>query len=104
MEWHKVAQLPAVEYPEHAVNKAQAARLIAEENTLRVLRVQRAAVRGGVHVGTLAGIFFAAQISSQYARETRDVWNIVLGGSVAGATAGLMRECIPCEYRRIDNR
>ncbi len=88
----EVRALPPLEYREHAINKAQAARLMAEENTLRVLRVQRAAVRGGLRIGSLAGLFFAAQISSQYARQTRDILNIVLGGAVAGTAAGLMRE------------
>mmetsp|Transcript_4666 Transcript_4666/g.12971 ORF Transcript_4666/g.12971 Transcript_4666/m.12971 type:complete len:370 (+) Transcript_4666:194-1303(+) len=89
-EWAKVRALPPVEHPAHAVNQAQAARLIAEENTLRVLRVQRAAVRGGMWVGSIAGVYFATAISSRYARDVHDVWNIVLGGTVAGSSTGLL--------------
>uniref|UniRef100_A0A061SD86 Uncharacterized protein n=1 Tax=Tetraselmis sp. GSL018 TaxID=582737 RepID=A0A061SD86_9CHLO len=84
----QVRSLPPVEYPVGAKNKAQAARLIAEENTIRVLRVQRAAVSGGFRFGVVAGTFFATQISAGYARQLYDVWNFVLGGSISGLVAG----------------
>jgi hypothetical protein len=90
-EWARVRSLPPIEHPAHAVNKAQAARLIAEENTVRVLRVQRAAVSGGFRFGALTGLFVGVQLSSAYARNLVDVWNSVYAGSATGASVGLLR-------------
>lgn len=89
-ECKRLRDLPPIKSPSHAVNKAQAARLIAEENTIRLLRVQRAAVGGGLRFGMLSGVFLGVQLASAYARNDVDVWNNVAAGACTGAAAGLL--------------
>mmetsp|Transcript_6490 Transcript_6490/g.16611 ORF Transcript_6490/g.16611 Transcript_6490/m.16611 type:complete len:323 (+) Transcript_6490:204-1172(+) len=96
-EWARVQSLPPVEFPAHAVNKAQAARLIAEENTVRVLRVQRAAVGGAGRFGALAALFLGVQLSSAHARDCADVWNIAYAGSATGTAVGLLLPYSPLQ-------
>jgi hypothetical protein len=82
--------------PPDAPTKLHAARAIAEENTQRLSRVANGALRGGLHFGGLAAVFYAVQMLSGVYRGRRDFLDSAHGGMAAGALFG-----ISCEWHQL---
>ncbi|KAI3429883.1 hypothetical protein D9Q98_010194 [Chlorella vulgaris] len=75
--------------PANAPTKLHIARAIAEENTQRLQRLANASVRGGLHFGGLAAVFYAVQMLSGVYRGRRDFLDSAHGGLAAGAVFGV---------------
>jgi len=70
------------------LSKGQEARLIAEDNTMRIIRFSKQAIKGGLQFGSLAGLFYAAQALSAVANGERSIQDVAIAGSVTGAVFG----------------
>ncbi|CAK0771426.1 hypothetical protein CVIRNUC_003859 [Coccomyxa viridis] len=74
--------------PDMGLSKAQVARLIAEENTRRLIRMGNGMIMGGLRFGGLTALFYGVQMTSSIARNRRDMQDTILAALVAGAVMG----------------
>ncbi|CAL8462070.1 g1601 [Coccomyxa elongata] len=74
--------------PQGGLSSAQMARLIAEENTRRLIRLGNETLRGGLRFGALTGLFFGVQLLSSIARNKRDMQDTVNAALVTGGLFG----------------
>lgn len=73
---------------QQGLSKAQEARLIAEENTKRIIRFSRQAIKGGLQFGSLAGLFYAAQMLNAVANGEKSIQDTAVAASVTGSIFG----------------
>ncbi|KAL4437449.1 hypothetical protein ABPG75_004588 [Micractinium tetrahymenae] len=86
--WVDERQAGPPQPPPNAPTKLHAARAIAEANTQRMSRIANASVRGGLHFGGLAAVFYGVQMLSGVYRGRRDFLDAAHGGLAAGAVFG----------------
>ncbi len=66
--------------PQDAPTKLHAARAVAEANTQRMSRIANASVRGGLHFGGLAAVFYGVQVRKAAGR-VEELWRRFLAGA-----------------------
>ncbi|KAK9906560.1 hypothetical protein WJX75_004165 [Coccomyxa subellipsoidea] len=76
--------------PQGGLSPAQVARLIAEENTRRLIRLGNETLKGGLRFGALTGLFFGVQLLSSIARDRRDMQDTVNAALVTGGLFGAL--------------
>lgn len=76
-----------------AYSKAEAAKLLGELNTRRLIRVMNSSLRGGLWCGWLGALYFGVEGLAEYGRNVRDPLNTVLGAWTSGAVFGLASTC-----------
>ncbi|KAL4421905.1 hypothetical protein ABPG77_005189 [Micractinium sp. CCAP 211/92] len=86
--WVEERQAGPPQPPQDAPTKLHAARAVAEANTQRMSRIANASVRGGLHFGGLAAVFYGVQMLSGVYRGRRDFLDAAHGGLAAGAAFG----------------
>ncbi|KAL3145022.1 hypothetical protein ABBQ32_003521 [Trebouxia sp. C0010 RCD-2024] len=74
--------------PDPTLNKAALARLQAEENSRRLVRIANETLKGGLRFGALAGTFVAVQQISSIARAERGAIDVLIAGTFTGAVLG----------------
>lgn len=88
MQWRAEKALGPVQPPPDAPTKARAAKVMAEEQTRRLLRTLNGAVKGGIRFGGLAAVYYGMQLAGSIYRGRHDFYNSVIGGMAAGSLLG----------------
>ena len=79
----KPTTLPTEKISERTAHSIRRSRMETQ-----LLKISKGTVRGGVQIGSLAGIFSGVQLSLAAYREKRDFLNTTFAGSAAASTLG----------------
>lgn len=75
--------------PQEGMKKKDALTAMAAEQRRRIEQVLRAALKGGMRVGSVSALFFSVQLGTSIYRARQDYYNATCGGMAAGGLMGI---------------